>query len=288
MARIIKGKSHLQEVKAVDTPKELNDNYAKLKLYLSDDEESRISDIQKETLIEELESFPPAIKGNVNISGVYAFDMGEFVEVKVFIRNAANRPINLEEIPLMIVDSNGDVLAYQTFNFKKMGTIPALSARPWKLNFDKKNLTVDAIPKEGWKIGFDNRLETKSYKKIEFESLPEEMSEQNKYILRSFLTSLPKLESGEVSASKFSMGISEHGNFMITIVVRNARNNDVAINKLPVTVLDESGNEAFSTEFDLNNFKVSSNKARLINLVYETNIELGEQRDLTDWTLKFE
>lgn len=264
-----------------------NEACVKMALSLKDDEAQRVSEVQKKALTEELESFPPVKEGNVNVCGVYAFDMGELIEVKVFIRNGMNKALTLGEVPFMILDKDGEVIAYQVFNLRQLGSIPPYCARPWKLNFEKKNVLVSSIPQEGWKIGFDNRVNTMEYVNIEFEKLPEYISEDNKVILKDFLSKLPKMEPGEVSASRFSMGIDEEGEILISLIVRNARNNPVELGKLPVTAKDANGNTAFTAEFDLNKLVIGANKAQLVNLIYKTSITMKEDVDLSGWSLTF-
>lgn len=259
-----------------------------LKLSLSEREELTASEVQKKSLTEELESFPPVNDGDVNVAGIYEFDMGDYIEVKVFIRNGLNDPINFETVPFILTNSKDELLAYQVFNLKDLGTIPPKSARPYKLNFDKKNLKVDKISPDDWKIGFDTNLQAKTYADIEFEGIPEGMSEENKFVLDTFLRTLPRIERGQVSFSKFNLALTAEGEFDISIVIRNGVNKDVSIDKMPVKLKDQEGNIVFAAEFQFKDFKVSANKARLINLKAQSNITSNGTIDLNGCTLLFE
>lgn len=259
-----------------------------LKLSLNEREELIASDVQKKSLMEELESFPPVDEGDVNVAGIYTFDMGDYIEAKVFIRNGMNNPINFETVPFIITNSKDEVLAYQIFNLKELGTIPPKSARPYKLNFDKKNLKVDKIPADDWKIGFDSRIKAVNYADIEFEGLPESMSEENKYVLNSFLNNLPRVEKGQISFSKFNLALTPEGEFDITIVIRNGMNEDINIEKIPVKLKDENDNTVFAAEFSIQDLIVKSCKAKLINLKAQSNLTSTGTVDLNSCKLLFE
>lgn len=271
-----------------DIKKNTRDNGDKeLKLSLTPQEEGTASDFQKEMLEDEMRSFVPVKEGNINVSGVYAYDMGKYVEVKVFIRNATNRTIRLDDIPFMILGEDGNVIAYQIFNLKAMGKLPPHSARPWKLNFDKKNITVEKIPHDGWKIGFDNRLKFVNYVPIEYEGLPEDLNDSDRVELENFLLRLPELEKGKFSISRFSMGAKKDGTLWITLVMRNADDKAIDMKNLPVTISDDKGNKVFSGNFDISGFSVSPKKARVLNLSYNTGTPIEQDIDLSNWSIDF-
>lgn len=276
-----------KDIKIDETVMENKDNNIELDLSLDDHEEGRASDFQKEILKEEMDAFAPINNGEVNVSGVYAYDMGSYIEVKVFIRNGLNKTINMDKVPFIIVNSKNEVLAYQLFDMKGLGNIPPHSARPWKLNFDKKNLKVDKIPMDDWKIAFDNKLEAMSYADIEYENIPGSVDVDSKLTLDNFLKTLPRLEKGQVSFSKFSMGMKADGDFLVTLVVRNATDKVVNLNELPVTITDDKGNVVLSANFTVADFNVKPNKAQILNLSYKTETNLDEDIDLSNWNIEY-
>lgn len=276
-----------KDIKIQETITENKDKNIQLDLSLDDHEEGRVSDFQKEILKEEMEAFSPINDGEVNVSGVYAYDMGNYIEVKVFIRNGLNRTINMDKVPFMIINAKNEVLAYQIFDMKSLGNIPPHSARPWKLNFDKKNLKVDKIPMDDWKIAFDDKLKAVSYADIDYENIPENLDVDSKFTLDKFLKELPRIEKGQVSFSKFSMGMKADGEFLVTLVVRNATDKVVNLNELPVTITDTKGNVVLAANFTVSDFNVNPSKAQILNLSYKTETNLGEDLDLSDWNIEY-
>ncbi len=61
-----------------------------------------MSKVQKEILEEELDELVPIKEGQVNVAGVYAYDLGDKYEVKAYLRNGMKNEINFEKIPFKI------------------------------------------------------------------------------------------------------------------------------------------------------------------------------------------
>ena len=69
-----------------------------------------MSDFQKDLLKDELAQLPALQSGEVSISGTYAFDMGDKIEVSVYLRNGLSVQINFDKVPLVITNKNGDII----------------------------------------------------------------------------------------------------------------------------------------------------------------------------------
>lgn len=292
MAKIIKanfGNEENKDIQEVDYNTK-NDNGKKaveLKLSLTEREETIMSNIQKENLMDELNSFPPVYEGDINVVGVYAFDMGQYWEVKAFLRNGMDRPINFEKVAFVIMNSHDEILAAQTFDMQDAGDLPPYSARPYKLNFNKSNVYVKKIPRDDWFIAFDANVGTTVFENFGYEGLPNTLPEENLFVLNSFLKSLPKLDKGRYDLTKFSIGINEKGELMTSIILRNGLDKPLSIEKLPITIKDEEGKKVFSAVFEVHDFKADPGKARLLSLSFNTGMQLNQNMDLTNWELEF-
>lgn len=293
MAKIVKSNFESEEkkyIQKIDDNISVSDgrNPITLKLSLTEREESIVSNVQKENLLDELNSFPPIYEGDINIVGVYAFDMGKFWEVKAFLRNGTNGPVNFGDVALVITNSKKEILANQYFHMQDTGDLPPHSARPYKLKFYKTSVHVKEIPSDDWIIAFDRRkVNTVHYQDFEFEGLPEGFPEETLAILNKFLKDLPKVEEGKIDLSKFSIGINEDGKIMISIVVRNGFDKALTIGRLPVTVKNMEGNIVFSGLFDLKDVKIDPKKARLVNLVGETGVQMDRSMDLSNFEIEY-
>lgn len=282
----MKDEGHKLEDNKLNSNDDNIDKVVDTKLSLNPEADATASNIQKQILEDEIKELSPIKESEVDIEGVYAFKNKDKLEVKVFIRNGFSQAINFDVVEIALLDSKDTVLAKQLFNLKKLGDIPTSSARPWKLYFDNENVFSDKIPLKGWKVAFSN-IEAGVYADVDFEGLPENISDESKFVLYKFLNELPKLKESTVGFSKFSMGIEESGNFLITLLIRNGCNKGVNIDKFPVTVRDDNKKVVFSAMFDFN-IRINPYKARLVNLIYKTNLRPEKSVDLTDWNLTIE
>lgn len=159
--RLFSNSEKTKAIEELETPEvttaEQGDEYVKLKLSLHPDRKNRVSELEVQQMEEELASFSPVKKNDINIVGIYAFDDGERVEVNFYIRNGLERPIKFEETPLSIVNQKGELLAYQKFDLRAAGEIEKLSARPFNIYFKRENVFVDHIPTDDWKLIFEMR-----------------------------------------------------------------------------------------------------------------------------------
>lgn len=256
-------------------------------LSLLEHDENVMSDVQKEILEEEIAELPPIQEGQLNVAGIYAYDLGEKVEVKVYIRNGLSKKVNFGYIPFFILNSKEETLAYQIFNLESLGDIPPHSARPVKLYFEKKNVNVDQIPIDDWKIAFDTKLQVARRVKTEYENLPRDIEVEDKLVFDNFLKELPELKEGEFSVSTFSVGVQKSGNILVTLVMRNGTNKPIQLDKIPLSIKDANGTVVKSQLFKLNSFFVSPFKAKVCNFAFPINLKVEQDIALENWSVSF-
>lgn len=260
-----------------------------LKLSLNPNEEKLASDFRKQILQEELESLPPLKEGQINIDSIYAFEEGDKYEVGVYIRNGFPISINLENVPFTIVDENGKEIGRQVFDLKDLGDIPSRAARPWKLYFDKENITVDKIPTKGWQVNFDGDLKAVKSVNVTIDNIPERLPEEQKKEIEAFVDDLPTLEYGKFDVYAFKLSI-EHGRFLcVTLLMRNGDPRGVTVRQLPVTVRDQDGNVVVSELLNLDeqNVRVEGFGGKIFNFVITDSKVLSTSCDLSKCTVKF-
>lgn len=256
-------------------------------LSLLENDDNVMSDVQKDILEEELEELPPIKEGEINVSGIYVYDEGERLEVKAYIRNGLSEEIVLEKVPLAITNSKDEVLAYQIFNLKSLGSIPSHAARPVKVYFEKKNVRVDKISMDDWSIGFDSKIRAERNVSVNYEKLPKTIEVEDKLVFDNFLKGLPDLREGQFSISTFSLGIQTNGDIIVTLVMRNGDTEPRGIKEIPITLIDANNNVVKSNLFKLEDFEVGGLKARIFNFVFPTSLKLKEAAALNDWQVEF-
>jgi len=256
---------------------------ATLDLSLNSVMETTVSDFQREFIKEELDELPPVLEGDINIATTYIFDMEDKFEAGIYIRNGLNKQVNLELVPLNILDKDNNIVATKVFNFKELGVVPPMSARPWKLYFEKEIVKVDILNKDDFKIVFDINIQAKATVDIEIENIPENINSREKQKYMDFLNGLPAIAANQVSVSTYSLTKDQEDNLDITLLIRNGSIKEVNLEKLPIKIIAEDGQEVAGGVFDLQGqaIKVSSRKAVLHRFIFPSSSLLSEEFDIS-------
>lgn len=259
-----------------------------LKLELGEAENIRVSDLQKEFLQEELEEMPPVKEGDVNIHPVYFVPDEGGLEVKVFFRNGLKNKINFDKLPILVLDNNDKIVAHKQFELKDVGDIPPLSARPWKLHFDKEDMNESVTDYKNLKVCFDTNLKAFNSVKVGVKDLPDNLNLGDKRKLDKILNDLPVLQEGTFSLSAVEVTVNTEGNVIILVVMRNGADKDAKLEKIPMKLSDAEGAIVASGEFTLDNCIVEAKSAKLINFMFLKQDLLMEEFDLSKWKISFQ
>lgn len=274
---------NLEEEKKENNIDQSQRKVANLDISLNAVMETTVSDFQREFIKEELDELPPVLEGDINIATTYIFDMEDKFEAGIYIRNGLDKPVNLELVPLNILDKNNNIVATKAFNFKELGVIPPMSARPWKLYFEKEIVKVETLNKDDYQIVFDANIKAKVTVEIEIENIPKNINSSEKQKYMDFLNRLPAITASEVSISTYSLAKDQEGNLDITLLIRNGASQEINLEKLPIKIITEDGQGVAEGVFDLQgqSIKVSPRKAILHRFIFPSNSLLIEEFDIT-------
>lgn len=91
---------------------------------------------QKEELAKIVKTLPKLGETEVNFTGLQAKFMNNgSLNVSIFIRNGHNKAINLEQLPLEIIDARGKQIAKGSFKMDPILTVQPNSTKPWTFIF---------------------------------------------------------------------------------------------------------------------------------------------------------
>ncbi|MCL1695839.1 MULTISPECIES: accessory Sec system S-layer assembly protein [unclassified Lysinibacillus] len=98
--------------------------------------EKQLPAAQKEELANIVKTLPKLGETEVNFTGLQAklADNGN-LNVSIFIRNGHNKAINLEQLPLEIIDATGKQIAKGSFKMDPILTVQPNSTKPWTFIF---------------------------------------------------------------------------------------------------------------------------------------------------------
>ena len=258
-----------------------------INLHLNEYDKAAMSDFQKEFLSEELARLPALEDGQVSINGIYAFDMGDKIEVSAYLRNGLSKQINFDKVPLVIINKNGDVLAKQTMDMKDFGLLPPFSARPYKIYFDKVNVFVDTIPMDDWKIQFEKSISAINTVQVELEGMPENMDPDSKNNITKFLNKLPLLKSGDVNIEIYETEKCMDNSISIVVLISNGCDKIINLEKLPILVEDLQGQLIAKGIFDTKDVTVNPHKAKIYEFIITEDYIVNKDYDINNCKVFF-
>lgn len=209
---------------------------------------------------------------------------GDFL-VKAFFRSSLDQAITIGEVELMLMDEDGKTIGSAQFDLNELGEIAPRSARPWVFVFTKDNLFVEEPPTENWKLAFN--VQSMVPHKLELEESWEEgLPAEQKAALEEVVGNLPKLKPREVNIAGFQVAKQEDGSIAASVFIRNGHSKQINIEKLPLELIDATGEIVASGSFDIGSLPVSANTTKPWTFVYPKEMVSKEDPDFSRWTIR--
>ena len=120
-------------------------------LDLEESWEKSLADTDKEKLEQLVKSITPPKAGEVNFMGIQArIDDEGSLHTTLLIRNGSEKNVKLEQLPLIVEDASGEVIAKGGFQFDNL-EVKANTSKPWTFIFPKELLLKETIDLSKWK-----------------------------------------------------------------------------------------------------------------------------------------
>ena len=205
--------------------------------------------------------------------------------VKSFFRSSLEQSISVGSVELMLLDAEGKTLASQEFDLKELGDIPGRSARPWVFVFTKDNIFAEEPPAENWKLAFN--VQSMVPHKLELEQAWEDgLTAEQKEALEKVVDNMPKLKPREVNFAGFQVKKQEDGGIAASIFIRNGHSKQINIEKLPLELVDATGEIVARGSFDLAPLSVKANTSKPWTFIYPKEMVQKEDPDFSRWTIR--
>ncbi|ARD48999.1 accessory Sec system S-layer assembly protein [Sporosarcina sp. P33] len=206
--------------------------------------------------------------------------------VKSFFRSSLDQAITVGTIELLLLDAEGNTAASAEFDLNELGEIPARSARPWVFVFEKKDQLAEEIPAENWKLAFN----VHSMMPHQLELAPsweEQLPAEQKEALADIVEGLPKLKPREVNIAGFQIQKQDDGNIAASVFVRNGHSKQINIEKLPLELIDATGELVARGTFDLKPpLSVKANSTTPWTFIYPKELIVKAEPDFSRWTIR--
>ncbi|MDW0116899.1 accessory Sec system S-layer assembly protein [Sporosarcina thermotolerans] len=205
--------------------------------------------------------------------------------VKAFFRSSLDQAISMGPVELLLLDDKGEVIASQEFNLSELGEIQARSARPWVFVFTKQNTFMEEPPKENWKLAFN--VQSMVPHKLELEQAWEDgLSAEQKDALEKVVERMPKLKPREVNFAGFQVKKQDDGSIAVSLFIRNGHSKQISIEKLPLELLDATGDLVARGSFNLSPLEVKANTSKPWTFIYPKEMVQKEDPDFTKWVIR--
>lgn len=243
-------------------------------------EKDNVSKMMEEIYYEELSKLEPINEGDVNISSMYIYDLGDKLEAKVIIRNALSKSLSLDMTPLIITDDKDSIILEEIVDLNDLGVIPSNNARPYSILFNKANLKKEVDNFESCKVIFNNNVKAINTKKIESVEIDETISMINSHQIKEYIHMLPPIKSGDVKITGYKAFLDESGKENFIVLMINANDKSVKIQNFTVGLKNSLGliaaMEPVRDEYEVPPFtakavKIPLNKENIISEDYTVN-----------------
>ncbi|MHC1681708.1 MAG: SLAP domain-containing protein [Clostridiaceae bacterium] len=204
------------------------------KLSYSEKEKLNISSLMEEIYYDELSKLDPINEGEINISSLYIYDLGDKLEAKVIVRNALSQSISLDKAPLIIIDGKNEVVLEEVVDLNDLGVIPSNHARPYSILFNKGNLKKEVVNFEQCKVIFNNNVKTLETKKIENVIIDEEIPMMESHQIKEYVSKLSPIKIGDVNVIGYRLYLDEAGKKNFIVIIANANRIDVTLQNFTV------------------------------------------------------
>ena len=106
---------------------------------------------EQEKLAEIVKTLPKLGKTEVNFTGLQAkVNEDNSLHASIFIRNGHDKAINLEQLPLEIIDARGEIVAKGSFKLQPVLTVQPNTTKPWTFIFPAELVSAEGIDLSRW------------------------------------------------------------------------------------------------------------------------------------------
>ncbi|QQZ10249.1 accessory Sec system S-layer assembly protein [Heyndrickxia vini] len=240
-----------------------------------------LDSIEQEYILRFLNNENKPLKPNqISLSGIEINQTeDEGLLVTAFVRSSLDKGIQFSSVPIVLIGSEGELLARKNFDLGDLGELPPRSSRPWHFYFAPEDIYSMSFPEEGWKLAFEMKKEHELDLSKEWE---QSLTEEDKEKLTQLLKNVQPPKSGEINF----MGIQANrkaDDLHITLLIRNGSDKNIKIESLPLIVEDAAGDQVAAGGFKLDDFEVKANTSKPWTFIFPSELIQKDNPDFSSW-----
>lgn len=222
--------------------------------------DSKLDEAESELLQYIHDELPPVVRDEVGIVPFFTQVTAEGYLVLTYIRNATDRSVLLQKLPLSLVTAEGKVVARKTFDLISSGPIGDMSSRPFEFMF-RWNEFIELPDQEvPLTLAYKKPDKKKSVSNAEFNrGLSAE--EMERYTKQAETTT--PVTAGQVDLQVLDIMPGEDNGLKVVVVFRNGLEKRLEFTEVPIMVHDKAGKQVARVQFSLQNMKVEANDQRV-------------------------
>ncbi|MFY0543138.1 SLAP domain-containing protein [Brevibacillus sp. H7] len=222
---------------------------------------TNLDEMESELLQYVHDELPPVVRDEVGIIPFFANPTMQGYLVLAFIRNATNRSVLINRLPLALVTPEGEVVARKTFDLMTFGPIGDMASRPCDFLFRWEEFLQ--VPEQ--EVPLTLIYEAPKQSPV----IPEEYKQTDgltadelaKY--KQLVGENPEVVQGEVDLKVVDIVNAEHGGLKVVVLFRNGLSKRLEFTEVPIFVRTKQGEEVARVQYGLKNMKVEAESSRL-------------------------
>ncbi len=223
---------------------------------------TNLDEMETELLQYVHDELPTVVRDEVGIIPFFTNPTPQGYLVLTFIRNATNRDVVINRLPLALVTAEGEVVARKTFDLMAFGPIGDMASRPcdfmfrWDefLRVPEQEVPLTLIfdaPKEKSALLPDEHKQTDGLSAEEIRKYEELLGEN------------PQVVQDEVDLKVVDIVDAEYGGLKVVVLFRNGLSKRLEFTEVPIFVRNKQGEEVARVQYGLKNMKVEAQSSRL-------------------------
>lgn len=225
--------------------------------------ENKLEELEEELLEYIHNELPPVVRDEVGILPFFTNVTAEGYLVLTFLRNACNRDILLQKLPLALATPDGEIVARKTFDMLPFGILGKFVSRPSEFLFRWNEFT--RVPEE--EVPLTLVFEGKPKKR---ELSPGQYADTNglsteeiqKYMESSGEAKMGAIP-GRVDLQVLEIAAGDEGGLKIVVLFRNGLEQRLEFTEVPIRIQDKQGREVARVRYELSNLRVDPQSSRL-------------------------
>ena len=248
---------------------------------------------------------PPLTVNQLSLYGIELYKRQDDVEIKALVRSTVQKEIRLKNVPVLLIDGNGQPIARYIFDLRELGSLPPNSARPWTFVFPADSFVDGAWPDQqstsmpngksgrdhrfdlnSWSLAFEKKADSKREHKLDLSNSDGiKPSATIKRKLEHVIESSPPLGRDEVNVMGLSLKEHEDGGLVAILLLRNGTPHDLTFKRIPLEVMDANRDVVAKGTFQLEGLVVKANTSKPTRFVFPANSILKSDMDLSSWKI---